>query len=280
MKIQHIMFHTKLDELTQQCVSTYIKNLTVIDRYVRNIELYDNYIQTHINDTIKKKITKDINNIDFLIFNLYPVFYDIPWKICILEQNIENNFPHTHNDVIFLPYNFEELHEKTRREILTHEKVHVFQRYYPHKTLTLYLEVWKLRVINVLGGNPSYVNSPYEMNSLTDTIRSNPDVNKICFAFYNPKRDSFCHYLQIYKSGASKLSHSKAILFNVNESALSNQTSKNLRYYTHVQHLIETNEQYEHPNETMACLLTKLFLYEDLTDKFTKTWANTSLKNP
>jgi hypothetical protein len=270
MNSQHITFYTKLDKVTLACISTYLKNLTPLDKHVRNITLYETYIKTFVNDSQQKIITEDINNIDYLTSNLYPIFYNIPWKICLLEKDIENNFPHTHNDVIFLPYNFEKLNKKIRRQILTHEKIHVFQRYYPEKTLTLYLEVWKLRVVNILGCNSEYG----ENNSSINMIRSNPDINKLCFAFYHPERDSFCHFSQIYKTGASKLSHSESILYNVDESFLSKSTySKNLRYYTHVQHLIETNEQYEHPNETMACLLTTFFLYEDLPDTFTKSWA-------
>jgi hypothetical protein len=174
------------------------------------------------------------------------------------------------------------MNEKSRREILTHEKIHVFQRYYPEKTLTLYLKIWKLRVVNILGCyDPSKcISSTYENNSSIEDsmVRSNPDMNKLCFAFFSPKRNSFCYYSQIYKTGASKLSHSEAILFDVDQSFLSDSTrTKDLTYYKHVQHLIETNEQYEHPNETMACLLTNLFLYRDIEDVLTKSWANSSL---
>jgi len=270
MNSQHITFFTKLDRVTQQCILNYLKHLTKMDKHVRNIKIYENYIQTFVEKSIKKIITDDINNIDNLTSNRYPIYYKIPWKICILEKNIENNFPHTHNDVIFLPYNFETMNERRRREILTHEKIHVFQRYYPEKTLTLYLKIWKLRVVNILGCPSKSISE--------NRVRSNPDMNKLCFAFFSPNRNSFCYYSQMYNIGASKLSHSEAILFDVDESFLSDSTrTKDLTYYTHVQHLMDTNEQYEHPNETMACLLTNLFLYRDIENTITQSWANSSL---
>ena len=73
-----------------------------------------------------------------------------PWKFVKLDSSVENGFPHTHNDIIFLPTNFVEtikngvenddvevVYEKLGH-ILIHEKVHVWQRVEPELFYNLY----------------------------------------------------------------------------------------------------------------------------------------------
>ena len=81
-------------------------------------------------DNINKKLNKikldkirsnDIYNINLL---------EIPWIIGIVNNEYENGCPHTRHNIIII--NDATIKNKNLIETLLHEKIHIFQKIYPH----------------------------------------------------------------------------------------------------------------------------------------------------
>ena len=126
---------------------------------------------------------------------------------------------------------------------IPHEKIHIFQRYNPILTLKLYIDYWKLSI--------------YDYSS-DERQRSNPDINKYRFTYFNPESNGMIYNLQVYEVGAKKISDSRLIAEYANQ----NVTNFSTIYYD----LLRKNPSYqkEHPNEVMACLLADMILFNKL----------------
>ena len=74
-------------------------------------------------------------------------FLKTPWNI-VLFRNIENNFPHTHEDVILYPLNKVE-NDENRQITFVHEKAHVFQKRNPEVFDDLYVNYWGFKKTNI-----------------------------------------------------------------------------------------------------------------------------------
>lgn len=83
-----------------------------------------------------------------------------PWKFVKVDSTVENGFPHTHNDIIFLPVNFissivsrlatdpiETVYNELGH-ILIHEKTHIWQRVEPELFSSFYktIQIEKLKL--------------------------------------------------------------------------------------------------------------------------------------
>ena len=165
--------------------SPYFDRLNKIDIKTRNLDnlkktdLINNYLKNikefSIND--KHLITNTIRTLlDNLINKNKKNFLYTTWNFAKFS-NIENNFPHTHGNIIFIPnvmvYTY--LNNKSI-ETIVHEKVHIFQRTHPELFIDLYTNYWnfKKKKIN-------------NINIIDEISRSNPDGvdNNWVFSYNN-----------------------------------------------------------------------------------------------
>lgn len=252
-----IYFVEFIDDETKEHINKYISNLNDTDIHVRDMTNYKKYIYDKIPSDFKRIITKDIEKINHKL-KMYKNLYDITWKIAILQINVENNLPHTHNDVIFLPHTFLKLDDKPRSDILLHEKIHVFQRKHPIQTHFLYTKYWSV--------------VPYGLRSYEEPLRSNPDINHIVYAYFSPDQNRHIHSVATYFENANKIKDSYV---KTEPSTYITNTNKqhSTTYYTLIREY--GIKQTEHPNEVMACLITDIVLNNvehDLTIEWIKKY--------
>lgn len=93
---------------------------------------------------------------------------ELPWKFGFInDTSYENGLPHTRIDTIILQEMFiKKLNFKELRELLIHEKVHIFQKKYPTKTKEMLVKMG------------------FKIHNIRDTksnIRANPDINQIIY---------------------------------------------------------------------------------------------------
>ena len=254
-----VQFVTVLDGVTNNCINNYMNNLNQMDRSVRKMKLYHNYIiSTPLPQNRKNIIISDVSIIDRSL-KKYPTLYNISWKIAVLNKDVENNLPHTHNDIIFLPQNFFSIPFKRRVDILLHEKIHIYQRLFPIQTQKLYTQFWYL--------------IPYTLRSYSEPYRSNPDVGNIIYAFYDYEKKGFFYHIEVYKTNPQSITSSETVYSNATIHNAPDIVKKNT-----YMNILKNNriQQYEHPNETMACLITSIILdktYEKSTMKWMDMYA-------
>jgi hypothetical protein len=237
-----ISFVEFLDDETKKNITIYINNLNYIDIHVRDMTNYEIYIYDKIPSNCKRIIASDIEKINQKL-KVYKSLYDITWKIAILQINVENNLPHTHNDVIFLPHTFLKLDNKSRLEVLLHEKIHVFQRKYPIQTHILYTKYWSV--------------VPCSLRSYEEPFRSNPDINHIIFAYFSPDKNLFVYNAAIYHDRALKIKDSY-VKSEPSKNITDTNRGQSTTYYTLI-HEYDI-KQTEHPNEVMACIITDIVM--------------------
>jgi hypothetical protein len=236
-----ISFIEFLDDETKEHINMYISNFNNTDIFVRDMTHYENYIYDKIPSSFKRTIAKDIEKINKKL-KVYKRLCEITWKIAILQINVENNLPHTHNDVIFLPHTFLKLEEKSRTEILLHEKIHVFQRKYPIQTHFLYIKYWSIVL--------------YTLRSYEEPLRSNPDINHIIYAYFSPYQNKYIHSVATYHENANKIKDSYVKTERCEQFIYNKQHSTTYYALIHEYDIKQT----EHPNEVMACLITDIVL--------------------
>lgn len=112
------------------------------------------------------KIIRELNN-NYLY--KYKNLYKIPW-IIVKFKGIEENYPHTLGNIIFLPEIFFSYDVENQMETLLHEKIHVYQRSYP-------IEISEL--IKSLGFEI------FNSQSNIPSIRSNPDTDEFVYKLNN-----------------------------------------------------------------------------------------------
>lgn len=238
----------KYAKSNQEYVANYVANSKKINLVKFHILLRNDTLE--IDTKLKRGEGKIINCID--------------WKFCILNDGVENNFPHTINDVIFLPQSFINWEKDDRLRVLLHEKFHIYQRRYPCETNTLYLKYWRLQ--------------PFILNEHSSTrihMRFNPDNNLFQYAYYDPKSDSFCYNVQIYKSSAKKLNDSRTV--TIDRPHTRHGRFKNDDTYWSILQRGDV-KQTESANEVMACLCTELVLNEKAPPDYpTMSWMRVFL---
>lgn len=97
-------------------------------------------------------------------------FSALPWRFAkFVGADVENDYPHTIGDIVFLPDDFFVAHtDAKQRETILHEKVHVFQRRHTLETNILILECWGYEL--------------HDLKSNYRLVRNNPDTNGIIYA--------------------------------------------------------------------------------------------------
>jgi hypothetical protein len=217
-------------------IESYIKTFNKKDREVRDLTLYSEYVQpfTLYEKWYLKILVIYMNSI------LYPFkfLYDIPWVFAKSIRGIENDYPHTHKDMIILPYDFLKRSRFSLVNTIIHEKVHIFQRYNMISTITLYLDYWGLAL------------ESYE--KMKDQ-RANPDINNINFSYFDPMINDRVITYNRYTNNAVSLKDSVVIQNKMEASS----EKKSLIYFGLIQ-----NDYYqtEHPNEVMACLIADMIM--------------------
>lgn len=247
-----IHFMNNLDEHTKDNIAMYIRNLNTTDLQVRDLTNYSQYIESDINKTLTQVIANDINSIDLLL-TPYKNLLDIPWKIAILQENVENNLPHTHNDVIFLPKAFNNFEDQARLETLLHEKIHIYQRKYPIHTQLLFTTYW--------------LTIPYSLRTYEKPNRSNPDINHIIYSYFSPETRAYVYDITQYHNAAKKITDS-SVKQIISEDVPRNNNKSDIYHSLILDYNIK---QTEHPNETMACLITDMVL-KNVTHEPTISW--------
>ena len=168
----------EIEKVWNNC--SYFKEFTSLDKSARNIPQ-----NTDFKDVINiyKKSIKPLTKNDKKIIeeklqklHKYNFFNDIPWKI-VKFHGIENNYPHTHGDIIFLPTDFFQS-DIDIDNTLIHEKIHVLQRLFPQKFKKLY---------NQWGFNQQ------EKQNYHYLTRSNPDDNNT-YWLWKDKSDLVAYY--------------------------------------------------------------------------------------
>jgi hypothetical protein len=96
---------------------------------------------------------------------------NIQWKfVCVASKNYENAWPHTRQDLIFLPIDVSKMSNDDLARLLAHEKMHVYQRYHPIET--------------TLEFSKQYPITGFEYPDMNQ--RANPDTTRILFGDIRP----------------------------------------------------------------------------------------------
>lgn len=171
-----------------------------------------------------------LTNLILLSFNR---LYSLPWKIKFFNNkyNIENNYPHTHGDTIFFPNLYFTLPQSERINLLIHEKIHIYQRYYPIPYHKILLNHYNLKVKQLLFTHEDFEN-----------VRQNPDNNLLIYTDDNE------YILPVFMDNPSSIADVKHKVYNKHN----NNTSYS-----------ELNKN-EHPNETFAYYLTNAILKNEI----------------
>ena len=176
------------------------------------------------------------------LLRAFPSMTSLPWRFCKLGDSIENGYPHTLHDIIFLPHDFfndnEPCHVKQKNDhkklkIIVHEKVHVFQRKFPFAAKLLMHKVWNYTVFDFM---ENYVDA-----------RNNPDIDGV-----------------IYKNSCNGPGFYMAYLPNTSPS-LSNAAIKAVDKDGKTSAI---SERYEHPYERMAYEISDLIVDQLLIDEY------------
>ncbi len=136
-----------------------LNNVNILDTYLDNIEELTIKEKYRINNTIRSIL----DNLDEKNKKLF--LYSNLWRL-LKFNNLENNFPHTHSNMIFLPSHMIESNLLTpqNRETIVHEKVHIYQRFYPQVFRQLYTKYWHFQKRTIKN-----------IYLIDDISRSNPD---------------------------------------------------------------------------------------------------------
>lgn len=213
-----------------QTKTSFFERLTQYDLIARHAQSNEHYKRFYVNSIIaftkeEKEILTDLIQKVNLFTRKYPLLHKIPWNLVKLSKGVENDYPHTLDGYIMLPYDFVSKHllekgqlttdsKKSLVKTLLHEKIHVFQRKYPYETRLLIEDLWEFK--------------PVKENN--DSLRrTNPDTNDTIYE----RHDSTCF---------QKYNHQLP-------TALSDSTINT-----------ECVELYEHPYEQMAYILSELLI--------------------
>lgn len=153
-----------MDINLKQAIYNYFDNMTPIDRSVRKNTSPSEFIDKVRDPTADERYVLHKLLQDRRLMSLYS---NIPWKFKFFDPQFENGFPHTQLDYIFLPYDFFKSRDvESIKEILAHEKVHVWQRIYPFQCHKMLIDKMGYRVCCI---------------DKSKLRRSNPDINKLTY---------------------------------------------------------------------------------------------------
>ena len=168
-----ISFPNEHDVMTALLKSNYLRGFNhsdmaargltngVLDHYMNNIDYNPVGEHRYTLEKMVKKIYVELKPSD------KKRFITSPWKFTLFN-GLENNFPHTHHDIIFIPV--ELINSKQNNRItLVHEKVHVFQKQSPEIFDDLYENYWHFKKIS----GEFLTKLPFDIRSNPDTLDNN-----------------------------------------------------------------------------------------------------------
>jgi hypothetical protein len=176
----------------------------------------------------KKRIKETCFRADQLLIKKgYSEISKYDWNI-VLFSGIENNYPHTHDNMIFLPINFYNV------ETYIHEKVHIYQR----KNRSIMMKEIGGLGFKLLGDDtllPRHIST---------RIRHNPDFDNLSIwgNRYIP--------LELFDSNSRTIADSKLVVYDILDKKIKKEPNE---YYT----MFKDVNQREHPYEILACRIGK-----------------------
>ena len=212
--------------------TNYFKTFTEDDFKIKKCKNEDNCKKiyknnlTEFTEAEKKHLKKLIEKTNKLI-KPYSSLYNIHWTFCKITPNIEEGFPHTHENVIFLSNYFFNRKFKDKMETLIHEKIHLFQKRYPTKTEEFYKK---------MGFNKN--------NTNIKKRRTNPDLDEYN---YDYKGTEFYYKYNNDPKGINDVTN---FYSNNNREIINKYGFEN-----------------EHPHEIFAYLISKKIISKNLKDE-------------
>ena len=202
-----VMFSNHMPPHVHPFVKSFINRLTDADKHARphfrafdstNASYLYSYVMSspptrHMKQTVQGDIDSVIHELRKKQFT--NTFVKLPWKICFLGDQIENNLPHTHHDTIFLPRQFHKRSPEYRQITILPEQIHVFQRLHPVPTHNLFLNHWALNIVGIRTHE-----EPHDSN-----LRSNPDLNRLIYSNFDPVLNSYVSPAQIYTTNTPSI---------------------------------------------------------------------------
>lgn len=146
----------------------FIDRMSYEDLKARNMENREHVMLNYMNNTLffteqeKQRIHNLVNLIDTRTINT-PLLHNIPWIFVKTNSSIEEGFPHTLSNLIFISNPMD-----ISAEVLLHEKIHIFQRLYPDLTKKLIIDLWGFNV------HSKFID--------TFLARNNPDTDGIIYS--------------------------------------------------------------------------------------------------
>jgi len=241
--------------------SPYFNSLTPQDFRVRMSQASNKYNE-YYKQNIEEFTPTEKAHVAYLVeqankrTSCFPLLHAIPWKFGKVAHHIENGFPHTLEDTIILSARFfSQLASNHSEQVKTliHEKMHVFQRLYPHLTDDL-IFAWGFRKIN-----------NFALTDLPEDRRSNPDIQNVY------EKDGYIPYQRFTSTSATSLAHSEPVLIGPHQNVL---PITNLDVPSYI-------SQIEHPYEIMAVIIPIVLFNENKDDQYfkaTRQWLHKLIK--
>ena len=253
------------NSITTDSIKKYYKSMNEIDKKLHlNIDYFEdrNFISI---DNDKKTVLNKTTDVVKLLLSPFMYISKINYKIhFFIDDNIEYGLPHTHGNTIFLPYKSffrRNLHQQS--ELIIHELIHIYQRYYPIHTHKLLFNTWNLNIY-----------STRNFFKYKDDIRCNPDLNNI---MYHSKK----LYYEIYQSdnvNTLKDTILQREYVTSNNDKNIHEDDKYDKMLNEFDKYHNINVQKEHPFEVMACLLAYYIANDKLhTDYEIHKWCKSYL---
>ena len=184
----------------EQYITNYHNGLNVKNKQVRRHLINLKRDRKSISSSEKRILDSDIKDCSKKIQKCSRLS-SLEWNIYFFKSSlgIENNYPHTHLNVLFLPYEYYfSLKEHSRRKLLIHEQIHVYQRMFPIPFNHILINIHSLKVADRIESHPSFNN-----------VRINPDLNNIIY-----KNSDNTYQIELLDDDASTLADSHTYTFD------------------------------------------------------------------
>lgn len=194
-------------------MESYINSFSTYDLKARQCNSLDEYKKIINTNIIHSKLNKIYDCINIAEKKLkactlinYSLMSRIKWKFLFTTNLVENGYPFTCEDIIYIPIEILDNHTKFNMiKLLIHERIHIFQRYFPSETnkyiLSLGYNIYIKNNIVLRRANPDIDNYIYKLG------------DKMTGAYYtsiNPKNINdviqYCKYEHPYEHMAYELS--------------------------------------------------------------------------
>lgn len=227
-------------------IKSYQQRMSPMDRHARTKLYLENKSACTVSLNSKQRATldHDIREANKILRSCTRLS-SMAWRFVFLSSkcDIENNFPHTHYDTIFLYLpNYFNLSAYSRVTLLIHEKIHIYQRMYPIPYHNILFKHYNLRVDSMIHRHRDF-----------KRVRINPDTNVL---IYKDIDDSYV--LPLYNNeNATRLRDVENRTYNENNPQKTKYRSIGKE---------------EHPNEAIAYYLSNLLVTKGVVHKDILMW--------